>query len=312
MTHPVIVPKLRLSLLLVLLVGMSVVAAPGVEHLLEKSRPRHALKPYHWLGAPSEALRVAWVGNSHTYVNQVPYLVQAMGDASGVPIFIEGIARPGFSLEQHRELGLFAAMLEPPLDVVVLQEQSAQSHYHPDRYARDAGYCAGLARALGARVVLVGAWAYEESPDHPERTPASVRAQERQSTEHVLRLSRRIAAGVAPVGLAFRLIREDSTKLDMTQRDGNHTTPEGAYLEAAVVYLAIAPRELSTEIVVPGVSIAPEIQATLWRVARQAMARIRHREGTAGIDVTPAIDLTRIGHSSGELSLDSSGWSRRG
>ena len=48
------------------------------------------------------AFRVLFIGNSLTYTNDLPRLLQAMADAAGAePMYVESVAFPNFALEDH-------------------------------------------------------------------------------------------------------------------------------------------------------------------------------------------------------------------
>ena len=51
--------------------------------------------------AAAGSLRVLFVGNSYTYVNELPALVAAMGATQGVPIRVTMRAEPDYSLADH-------------------------------------------------------------------------------------------------------------------------------------------------------------------------------------------------------------------
>lgn len=57
-------------------------------------------------------LRVLFIGNSYTYYNDLPSMVEAMAWASNVPLVTGIVAGGGFSLEKHIRLGNVQPALE--------------------------------------------------------------------------------------------------------------------------------------------------------------------------------------------------------
>lgn len=70
--------------------------------------------------------RLLFIGNSYTYFNNLPAIVQRLGEAAGVgPVDVRMVAPGGMRLEDHwRAADAHTALREGPWDVVVLQEQS--------------------------------------------------------------------------------------------------------------------------------------------------------------------------------------------
>ena len=55
---------------------------------------------------PARSTAVLFVGNSLTYVNNLPALLRALGDAQGTPISTETYAAPGGTLSGEHGIGL--------------------------------------------------------------------------------------------------------------------------------------------------------------------------------------------------------------
>lgn len=123
---------------------------------------------------PARSTAVLFVGNSLTYVNNLPALLRALGDAQGAAISTETWAAPGGTLaERWREGHVAEALRERRFDVVVLQEQgghlsacmaSAQEQRKAPCAASLRAYrdIARLAREHGARTLLFQTWGPDE------------------------------------------------------------------------------------------------------------------------------------------------------
>lgn len=119
---------------------------------------------------PARSTAVLFVGNSLTYVNNLPALLRALGDAQGTSISTETYAAPGGTLaERWREGHVAEALRARRFDVVVLQEQGghlsacmagAQEQRKAPCAASLRAYreISKLARERGARTLLFQTW----------------------------------------------------------------------------------------------------------------------------------------------------------
>src|SRR5688572_20426807 len=74
---------------------------------------------------PARPLNVLFIGNSYTYNNNLPALVEGLAASATPPqrIRTRAVTRPGVRLQQHWDRGeALAALRQGPWDYVVLQE----------------------------------------------------------------------------------------------------------------------------------------------------------------------------------------------
>jgi len=71
---------------------------------------------------PDAELRVLFVGNSLTYSNELPQMVQTIAEAAGHSLAEAEVAFPNFSLEDHWNTGVESAIQSAAADVVVMQQ----------------------------------------------------------------------------------------------------------------------------------------------------------------------------------------------
>ncbi len=71
---------------------------------------------------PDAELRVLFVGNSLTYFNELPQMVQTIAEAAGHSLAVAEVAFPNFSLEDHWNTGVESAIQSAAADVVVMQQ----------------------------------------------------------------------------------------------------------------------------------------------------------------------------------------------
>lgn len=251
------------------------------------------------LAAPAQAgaaLRVLFVGNSYTYVNELPALVAAIGASQGVPIQVTMRAEPDYSLADHLQDRQFRVLLSQPWDWVVLQQGPSSlpesraeliaSTREIDQKLRRAqdwrrresmglgplGATSASARFVGppaealrgpAKIAMFAAW-----PQLPYAS-SSLAGEE----------SYRLAAGavhacVLPVAAAWRIARESGAAPPLYQADALHPTRVGSVLAAITILPGLLGTPKPARLAVPA-DAAPQEAARLHQLeaaARQALA----------------------------------------
>jgi hypothetical protein len=75
---------------------------------------------------PAKGLRVLFIGNSLTYANDLPLIVQALAKAGGQQMYVDSVTFSGYSLEDHWDNGEAPkAIASQKWDVVVMQHGPA-------------------------------------------------------------------------------------------------------------------------------------------------------------------------------------------
>lgn len=176
---------------------------------------------------PARSLRVLFIGNSLTYFNGLPAMLEALARAGGQPALSwRGVLVPGASLEDQWRAGeARRAIGRGKWDFVVLQQGPSASPEgrtmllgYADRFAREI-------RAAGARPAIYMVW------------PSSNRTSDFDDVSQSYRLAARQVDGLLfPVGEAWRLAGKRDAKLALYSPDGLHPTPAGSYLAALVMY----------------------------------------------------------------------------
>ena len=193
-------------------------------------------------GAPAgSCMRVLFIGNSYTYVNDLPDTFAALAGSGGHPVQTSMIAPGGAYLAD--EVGSAAvsdSLAATRWDVVVLQEQSQVVAVPAVRRSRTdpaVATLAGRIRAIGAVPELFMTWAHRDG--WPEQGLADYAAMQRGIDDGYLALAREVGLPVAPVGFLWSVVREERPDLALWQADGSHPSVAGTYLAACVLYATI-------------------------------------------------------------------------
>jgi hypothetical protein len=195
-----------------------------------------------------DSLRVLFIGNSHTYVNDLPGLFLGLSKAGGKTVRTDASTFGGYSLEDHTHTQTtLDKIAQNSWSFVVLQEQSVIPTIHYWRY--NSMYPASrqldsLIRLQGARTAFYMTWGWKNggsqtygdswSPDFRdcfEMQESLCVAYEEIAVE--------LSATMAPVGMAFARARRVDSLVDLWQSDYCHATLEGTYLGACVFYAVL-------------------------------------------------------------------------
>ena len=200
--------------------------------------------------------RLLFIGNSLTYANELPELVQTLAKAGGVDVICKSIAPPDYSLEDHWNKGEALRVIRAGgWSLVILQQGPSalpESQVLLREYTKRFD---GEIKRAGARTALYMVW------------PSKARFQD---FDGVSRSYTNAAADVGglllPAGDAWRAAWALDPALALYSADDFHPSREGTYLAALVIVqraLGIAPDRLP----------APGIKPDVARLLRQAATR---------------------------------------
>lgn len=190
-------------------------------------------------GAPL-SLRVLFIGNSYTYVNDLPTWVHRLGDSSGVAsVEVSSVTAGGATLAQQvSSTGAVDRIREAGWTHVVIQGQSVEPLLDPASFEAAAATLAAEAKKVGATPVFYETWARAPgdlvySQPWSGGTPPAMQAGLRAGYQKVA-----AAAGgaVAPAGDAWEKTLADQPSLVIFQPDGSHPSIHGTYLVACVFH----------------------------------------------------------------------------
>jgi hypothetical protein len=195
-----------------------------------------------------DSLRVLFIGNSHTYVNDLPGLFLGLSEAGGRPVRTDVSVFGGYSLEDHTSTqATLDKIAQDSWDFVALQEQSVIPtirHWRYNSMYPAARRLDSLIRLQGARTVcyMTWGWKYGGRQSYGDSLSPDFRDYfEMQESVRVAyqEIAAELSAAMSPVGLAFARARRIDSLVDLWQEDYCHATLEGTYLGACVFYAAL-------------------------------------------------------------------------
>jgi hypothetical protein len=175
-------------------------------------------------------MHVLFVGNSLTYVNDLPAILEAMADSSHEPLLeTRMVAKPDYSLEDHWNDGdARTAIGKGGWSVVVLQQGPSSLETSRALLIEYARKFDEPIRQVGARAALYQVW------------PTSDRAADFARANDSYRLAADAVKGILfPVGEAWLAAQRIDASIPLYAFDGLHPSAEGSYLAPLVMYATL-------------------------------------------------------------------------
>ena len=195
------------------------------------------------------AVRVLFVGNSYTFSNDLPGMVRDLAGAANRRVDTGVMAPAGWWWRDHAaSKKTLDAIAQGDWDFVVLQEQSMVPAL-PDM-ARQVSRPAAVNLAVaaiehGARPVLFLTWGHRDG--NTEVNHAGYPSMQVAIANTYAEIGAAVASEIAPVGMAWWMVREERPDINLYQPDGSHPSRDGSYLAATVItatILNVGPDEL--------------------------------------------------------------------
>lgn len=186
-------------------------------------------------GETIEELEVLFIGNSHTYLDDIaetdlPLLIAEVAQSQGKTLVADSVTAPFESLQGHYDgVEALDRIAEGGWDVVVLQERYRPSVDEPQTMLEYVELFDAEIAAVGAETMLYILWARDSEL---ESQPIIV--------DNNLAAAAVVGASLSPVGPAWEKIRADYPTMTLAQNDPqSHANRRGAYLNAMVFYGAL-------------------------------------------------------------------------
>ena len=178
---------------------------------------------------PGQDTRVLFIGNSYTYGNRLPQMVQALATAKRCRLKADMHTKGGASFGSHwQDEKAKAKLTGGDWDVVFLQDQSLMPVMAPADTIRHGTLWVEQVKKKQARAILFMTWARKGQPEMQKGLTATY-----------CRLAKASGAEVAPVGLAWAKMIQDKPNIVLHAKDGSHPNLTGSYLAACVMFAAV-------------------------------------------------------------------------
>lgn len=197
------------------------------------------------IGFGQDSAKVLFIGNSYTYYNDLPQLVSDLANSMGDYVYHDDQVQGGATFQTHaNNAATYTKINSEQWDYVVLQAQSQEPSFPdaqvdastlaPARVLVDSIY----ENYLCSEALFFMTWGRENGD--PQWQPISTYdgMQERLRNGY-MRMADSVQGSVAPVGVAWKRIRDNFPGIPLYVSDGSHPSLEGSYLAACTFYASI-------------------------------------------------------------------------
>ncbi len=185
--------------------------------------------------------QVLFIGNSYTYVNDLPAVLVKLASSGGHRLETGMAAEGGWSLSDHlKASSSLQQITSKKWNYVVLQEQS---QLPANQYARDQQMIPSVANltaqitATGAKPVLFVTWGHRDG--WPDNGMPEYEGMQLAINYAYLTAGKKYGTIISPVGYAWLALQRRQPKVDLWQADGSHPNIQGTYLAACVFYATL-------------------------------------------------------------------------
>ncbi len=192
-----------------------------------------------------DSASVLFIGNSYTYVNDLPTLLDSIVTAQGDYLYVDSRTQGGATFQTHAaNSSTYSKINSYNWDYVVLQAQSQEPSF-PDSQVdtQTLPYAEQLADSIYANhfcseVLMFMTWGRENGD--PQWQPISTfEGMNERLRLAYLRMADSVQGSVSPVGSAWRYVRENFPSIQLYSTDGSHPSYAGSYLAACTFYASI-------------------------------------------------------------------------
>lgn len=211
-----------------------------------------------------ELKRVLFIGNSYTYVNDLPGVFSELSSSVGRHADCEMIAGGGMRFMQHASSGeVLTALQTGQWDYVVLQGQSQEGAFPDGQFMQEvypyARTLDSLAKVYNSdtEVLFFMTWGYRYGD--PMNCPyydafCTFESMSLRLRENYCMMARDFSSSVVPVGVAWlRSVQQDSTVV-LHSSDNSHPSLNGTYLAACCFYGLVFGEEIHTDYLLQGMN----------------------------------------------------------
>ena len=176
---------------------------------------------------PAATTRILFVGNSLTYVNDLPGMVKALADSAGIPaVQTARVAKPDYALEDHWNDGQARAVISKGgWHYVVMQQGPSAVLANRTNLRQWVATFSDLIRSQGGTPALYQIW------------PQQVNFSDFDASSESYRLAALDVGGIfLQAGNAWRAAWAKDPSFVLYSSDGLHASVAGTYLAALAVF----------------------------------------------------------------------------
>lgn len=177
---------------------------------------------------PLPKVKVLFIGNSHTYFNDMAHTFEILARKKGINAEAVMISHGRQKLTVHaKEPEVRYNILHGGYDYVVLQDHG-HPFYGEQALLEGAGEIKKFADSVFSKTVLYMTWPAKGHAEDLEQISGGYRS-----------AAEKLGARLAPVGEYWQAAADSFPDAELYNADGKHASPLGSYLAATVLYYSI-------------------------------------------------------------------------
>lgn len=196
-------------------------------------------------GFAQDSVSVLFIGNSYTYVNDLPSVFSQLTTSLGDEATVDSKTNGGFTFQnQLSDPVTMTKIHAKPWDYVVLQGQSQEPSFPFDQVntqtlppavsLADSVYANGFC----SQALYFMTWGRQVGDPQWDSINTFYKMNNRLRNAYV-RIADSANASVAPVGVAWKYIIDNHPTINLYSPDGSHPSLEGTYLAACTFYASV-------------------------------------------------------------------------
>jgi hypothetical protein len=197
------------------------------------------------IGFSQNSASVLFVGNSYTSYNNLPVLFQDLSSSLGKTVVVDSKLNGGYTFQSHaNDPVTYQKMNSAEWDYVVLQAQSQEPSFpYGQVNSQTLPYAVQLADSAQttsecSQALFFMTWGRENGDPQWDSINTFDKMNFRLRNAY-LRFADSADASVAPVGVAWKYVRDNHPTISLYAGDGSHPKPAGSYLAACTFYASI-------------------------------------------------------------------------
>lgn len=194
-----------------------------------------------------DTTKVLFIGNSHTFVNDLPNTFFQMATSAGKIVFVDSYTMGGATLQMHSQnTGTINKIFEREWDFVILQEQSQIPSLIPERDTMMYPYAIFLDSiihnsSLCTQTMFFMTWAHKNGDLEILQNGGSDSFEEMQQRlrSGYMTIADSLNAAIAPCGWVWREVIKNHSSIELYSQDQYHPAEKGTYLAGCTFFCSI-------------------------------------------------------------------------
>ncbi len=192
-----------------------------------------------------DTARVLFIGNSYIYTNDLPTALTQLSTSLGDQVIYDSKLNGGFTFANHWNDPLTYTKMHAHIwDYVVIQGQSQEPSFPTSQVnTQSLPYAVNLADSAYevsncTQAMYFMTWGRQNGDPQWDSINTFDKMNSRLRDAY-LRISDSANASVAPVGVAWKYVRDNHPTINLYSPDGSHPSVEGTYLAACTFYASL-------------------------------------------------------------------------